>query len=517
MPSVRRLRGSLAAVVRSGLRRDAWAPGWLAVPRLLLLVAVAAGYLERRPDDDVVWVAFGLMLVATASEGFLRLLRPRRLAANLPGFSVPRTPFTRFVVPAALAAVGLAVVAGAAALPPSWVGVVAAVEGAITLAALVESLRAYLLRADTARKLREAIDAYAPEYLLYTARRGGQYQLEMWLPHLETLARRHLVLTRDPEAVEALAAVTRAPVVAAPTWRDLDDVVVPSLRAAFYVNSVASNADLVTYRQMTHVYLGHGESDKALSHHPAHAMYDRVFVAGEAAIERYERHGVHIPREKFTVVGSPQSSAVQRATRRIAEVEAPTVLYAPTWQGYNTASSYSSLPHGTHLVEALLRRSGPVVFRPHPFTRTRVSEGGWVAAIEEMLADDARTSGRQHVWGVEESFADSANRADVMVADVSSVVTEFLVSGKPLALYTDGSEDFRVRHPVAHAAYLLDPGLGNLEAVLGELLGDDPLAGERAAVRRRYIGAEGVQPFRDAVLEVLDGEDRRAGATSGSR
>ena len=508
---VRLLRGAAATP-------DPRLPGWLGQTRMLLIVALTAGYLARRPGESVVWWPVAVMLVCTAGEGLARRLVPRRLAVNLPGYVDPATPVASMVVPAGLLAVVLLAVAGLAAWSPVLVVVGAMAQGLTLLAAGLQLLRAYAARPARAAAVRAALVDHRPEFAVYTARRGGAYQLDMWLPHLQALGRRFVVVTRDPAALAALGDTDGVPVVACPSWRDLDNAVVPSLRAAFYVNSVGANADFVTYRQLTHVYLGHGESDKALSHHPAHAMYDRVFVSGPAAIERYSRHGVPILPDRLVVVGSPQSAAVQVASRPVAEVEAPTILYAPTWQGYNDDSGYSSLGRGSTLVSSLLGRPGAVVFRPHPFSRTRAQEATLVQAVEQLLADDARRTGRQHLWALDEPFAVTANRVDAMVADLSSVVTEFLVSDKPLAIVDDGdARTFRERNPVAQAAYLIDSELGNLDEVLDHLLGDDPLCQTRREVRSRYVGAEGEGAFRAAVLAILDGPAANAGPSTPSR
>jgi hypothetical protein len=505
----------LRTVVDAATTPGPQVPGWLAQPRMLAAVALTVAYLARRPDDVEVWWPVGLILVCLAAEDVARRLLPRPQAVHLPGYTDPTAPVVRYIVPASGVALGLLAAAALAAWSPVVVAAGAALQAVVLAAAGLQLMRAYAGRSARAAAVRSALVAYAPEFVLYTARRGGAYQLDMWLPHLRALGRRFVVVTRDPQALASLGEAQDVPVVACPAWRDLDNVVVPSLRAAFYVNSVAANADFVTYRQLTHVYLGHGESDKALSHHPAHAMYDLVFVSGAAAVERYARHGVQVPADKFVVVGSPQSATVQQALRPVAELESPTILYAPTWQGYNDDSSYSSLRHGATLVASLLRRPGAVVFRPHPFSRSRAGEADLVKAVEQLLADDARLTGRAHVWGVDEPFAQSANRADAMVADLSSVVTEFLASDKPLAIVDDGdAQTFRERNPVAHAAYLIASDLGNVEEVLRDLLGEDPLREVRREVRARYVGAEGARAFPEAVLAVLDGPDHNVGTPS---
>ena len=71
------------------------------------------------------------------------------------------------------------------------------------------------------------------------------------------------------------------------------------------------------FQHLTHIYLGHGDSDKPPSYNPTHAMYDQIFAAGPAAARRYAAHGVSIPAEKFRIVGRPQvrTSAGETADR----------------------------------------------------------------------------------------------------------------------------------------------------------------------------------------------------------
>src|SRR5699024_7383622 len=125
--------------------------------------------------------------------------------------------------------------------------------------------------------------------------------------------------------------------------------------AVFYVNSVGANADLLTYRSAKHVYLGHGDSTKPLSIHPLHAAFDYIAVAGQAAIDRYKQAGISIPDEKFILIGRPQifqeGSAQDRPFTASSQLS---VIYAPTWSGYNSLSSYSSLKNGPTIVNCLI-------------------------------------------------------------------------------------------------------------------------------------------------------------------
>ena len=58
-------------------------------PRIVILIAVAAGYLARRPGDDAwIWAATGLAIFAIVSEPTVRLLLTKAtpVAVQLPDF-----------------------------------------------------------------------------------------------------------------------------------------------------------------------------------------------------------------------------------------------------------------------------------------------------------------------------------------------------------------------------------------------------------------------------------------------
>lgn len=464
--------------------------------RLLLFTAAAVGAGRHAPAHrGVVWAVTAVLLISVLLEPLLLYaLVGLRAVHALPGYQLPRAAtlvplfgWSSFAQLLAAGVLGLLHPPAAA-----WLMLLAAV---MVLGAGTGGIGIAVWRDRTPRhrRLRQAVEAYAPEFLLYTGRDdGGAYQLAMWLPYLERLCVRYLVVVRTQRALDAVTSLTGAPIVCRVSLRDLDDVMVDSLRAAFYPSSAANNGHAVAYRHICHVYLGHGDSDKALSPHPLHAIYDRVFVAGQAAIDRYGRNGVHINPDAFVVIGRPQLDALRPAAGSMPA--RPAVLYAPTWFGHNAAGTNSSLPDGLALVQALLAHDVTVVFRPHPISRRAPAERAIAGAIDELLRADAARSRRVHRFGASvdsEPFIDSANSCDVLVADVSSILVDFLGSDKPMAvnvLGADSTQEFLDRFPVANGAYLLEPGFGNLTTVLADMLGSDPMRPARSNTREYYLG-----------------------------
>lgn len=443
-------------------------------------------------------------------------LAPLR-AVQLPGHTQPRDlPPLRWIRP--VAGLFVALLAVAALLAGPWVSLVVVVLGAAAQAWVVARGTIRRRRRGAERRaVTAALEAYGPQFVLYTGRRNdATYQLTMWLPLLEKLGVPYAVVVRDAHAVDLAARVTDAPVVSCPTASDLDCVVVDSLKAAFYVNMIAENTSFVLYRSMTHVYLGHGDSDKELSGHPAHAMFDKIFVAGPAARERYPRNGVVIGDEKFVVVGRPQLAGVRTAERPIGRAPVPTVLVAPTWRGYNSRTTLSSMGSAPALVDALIAHGAAVVFRPHPFSWQGHEDRAYISAVDERLRADRAASGRAHVLAAEQrerTVAEVFDLSDALVTDIGSLLVDYFVTQKPYAVVLPAGlapDAARTRFPTLEAAYLVtpqtladaDPGEPHW---LDELLGPDPLADRRQRVTRHYLGDRPGEdaPFLEAVRALL--------------
>ena len=314
-----------AQLVQTRLERD---PGWSPLGRAVVLrsFAVAATGVCLAPpgtesDSSLVATLGAAILVgAIVVEPFVarsvRYTVP--VAVRLPGVPVPRTrrdlgPLT---VVLSIGAGALGLLVGLLGVSPWWWVIISGLA-VLPLLVLTVQGRAKIVLARRLRDLvPQAVAAYAPDFVVYTSRPDdASYQITMWLPYLERSGLRFLIVARNAVPAKALAELSTVPVVEARGIADLDALVVPSLRAAFYVNASSGNGALVRFQHLTHIYLGHGDSDKPPSYNPTHAMYDQIFAAGPAATRRYAAHGVNIPAEKFRVVGRPQVESVLPASR----------------------------------------------------------------------------------------------------------------------------------------------------------------------------------------------------------
>ncbi len=483
-----------------------------------ILIATAAIQLYAAGDLRALGIlAIVLAILALSLEPMLKSLNGMAVpyASNMPGHEGRNRASFRYGWIFTLNVLGLLLLVLAALAPV----VLLPLTALVFLAAIVVAGVALI---DLAGRIRErrrfqdglqgTLERMEPVFYVYWhAPARSAFQVTMWLPYLERLGVPFAIVVRTAGNFRQIASRTEHPVILRRSLSDLDDLIVPSAKGVFYVNNAMRNNHMVRYASLTHIQLLHGESDKASSATPIIRMYDRDFVAGQAAIDRFEKFGVWMPPEVFRIVGRPQVEHVQQARGPIAELENRSVLYAPTWLGYQAETNYSSLPVGAEIVRALLERGCRVVFRPHPYARRSPELRRACQEITEMLASDAAATGREHLFGaVAESEMDVVacfNASDAMISDVSAVVGDFLHSGKPLAMVSPrvGAEEFVSMNPMARAAYVLvaaDGVLQDLEAVMDALTGDDPHRVERDRWATYYLGDIPRENYADRFVQV---------------
>ncbi|MFE5211649.1 hypothetical protein [Streptomyces sp. NPDC056600] len=430
-------------------------------------------------------------------------------------------------------------------------------------------------RAPSAESVLDAMEtwlrAYRPETVLYfSGAKESAYQVNMWLETMERLDTRPLIVLRERVVLERLAPTT-VPVVCVPGGVHLMNLDLSTVRVALYAANVGKNIHLLRVPTMKHAFIGHGDSDKVASVNPYSKVYDEVWTAGRAGRDRWAVVDVGVRDEDVVEVGRPQLAPIRAGRRERTGV--PTVLYAPTWEGWDDAPGNTSLmAAGENIVRRLLAADRPVrvLYKPHPFTGTRsprakeaherltalveqaaaarALDPGFVrdeaaveAAREELARIEARlaelsgggTDGDEAVatrdgvadltvydeiarlrarwndaywrsfpeWehrvitGAEPLLYDCFNVSDAMVSDISSVVSDFIASGKPYAVVDSaglGAEEFVRQNTAVRAAVILSNEATELEELLAAVRDPaaDVLAGARRELKEYLLGAD---------------------------
>ncbi|MFG3714470.1 CDP-glycerol glycerophosphotransferase family protein [Micromonospora sp. NPDC047730] len=365
------------------------------------------------------------------------------------------------------------------------------------------------------------LDSYRPEVALYFAGPAKDvYQANMWLAPTEALDQRGVVLLRNKEAFLELAD-TRLPVICVPAGVDFMNLELGSVRAALYAANVGANIHMLREPGMKHVFVGHGDSDKQASVNPYSKVYDEVWVAGLAGRERYARAGVGVLDSDIVEIGRPQLAGVH--TFGAESVDRPfTVLYAPTWEGWLDDDPYhtSLVLMGERIVKGLLATAPAVrlIYKPHPLTGSRAKEAKTVheRIVERIRAaggnpDATSLDGTRHlvVTGRTPALFDCFNQTDLLISDVSSVVSDFVQSQRPYVVANPGGlpeDEFRREYPTSRAAYLLSRDCGELEKIVSVTrAGDDPMTDARRELKTYLLGPAEANPmerFREEIARL---------------
>lgn len=390
---------------------------------------------------------------------------------------------------------------------------VAAVLAAVAVVDLVRAL-GDTSEQDTLRAVAAALAAQEPQVVLYYSRpeRTG-YIANVWTPILEHLPYRCFVLVREQDNLPLVE--TGLPAVAVTKPNDLEQLLPPSIRVALYPSNVANNNHLIRLPGIVDVFVGHGDSDKGGSATTLTRVYDEVWVSGPAARDRYRVADVGVRDEAIREIGRPQLAQISRAGddlqehENLAGVEC-TVLYAPTREGFFAEWAYSSvLTQGAGILGTLLALPGVrVLFKPHPGTGT--DDPAYALAVAQLRALVDQAGPPHEVVTGEEGLYHAFNRADVLVSDVSSVITDFLASGKPYIVTNSGDQtpaQFRATYPSAAGAYILSGDGTGVAALLRDARERDTMRQAREQTAAYLLGSRQDHPlegFTQAVGEAIE-------------
>jgi hypothetical protein len=337
---------------------------------------------------------------------------------------------------------------------------------------------------------------FDPHWCLFWGKAVTGFHLDIWIPYLRHSANRYVVMAGEDRFSDAV----RARVAALPNVRILEPYALakawlklcPSFQGFLYVGTKAANFDVVnSFGGHSHVWLGHGESDKVYNAFRTASLYDSMFVARYGVVDRYPRAIRGWVKAGACAIGTPiLDGAVKDPWTDPRPIR--TILYAPTWEGHGERADYQSLREvGPALVEALpgLRERGiTVIVRPHPSTGSRVP------ALRE-IRDELFAAGAQPGGDKSADFA----AADVIVSDISGVTAEFLFTEKPAIMpVTDrlvalGKDEGRLaaEYPWVYRWRVETTGLVER---LAELEVDDPLRDRRSsAAREMFRGHRTIQ------------------------
>ena len=211
-----------------------------------------------------------------------------------------------------------------------------------------------------------------------------------------------------------------------------------SPKVLLYANQNVRNFYPLRYSEAVHVFVSHGESDKAYMSQNTIKRYDLYFAAGQAAIDRISSKVTHYDALKRIIeIGRPQSLDEYALPTDFIQSPKKKVLYAPTWEGVTKATRYTSIvSHGQKIIQALVD-SGEyqVTYRPHPLSGSRDSEVKSAnEAIKKVIRQANKSDSSSSHFIDESPFGWHLGYHDLMISDISAIAYDWLSTGNPILL-----------------------------------------------------------------------------------
>ena len=338
------------------------------------------------------------------------------------------------------------------------------------------------------------------------------YQIAQWLPVIEKSPAdlNAVIITRSMATTEELRKLTKVPIIHARTFDLLMSLLeLSKFKAIIYVNNSYQNFQTLSYQEAVHIHVNHGESDKISMVSNQAKAYDRVFVAGPAAKDRYLKAVAWIDKNKLITVGRPQLDLGQ--TPLPAHPKLKTITYAPTWEGEDEANNYTSMDlYGKKIIDATLSQSDcRTIYKPHP--RILTSKDPEVVSAHKYIV--SRLNKTPHQVLLEGDVIEVLLGTDLLISDISSVTLDYLYLKPEGAIFlSDRRTDFAAlesESPVASAATIIDgESVDDVSTRLKKTLEKDDLAAKRAEVCRYYFGGiaagESSKTYFAAILKSIN-------------
>ncbi len=205
----------------------------------------------------------------------------------------------------------------------------------------------------------------------------------------------------------------------------------PKLQVAFYTGNPGNIAQMMQYHHFKHIFIGHGDSDKATSSSRMFRLYDEVWVAGQAHADRLK--DVLPDDVSMVIVGRPQvmSSFMQERDAEIGPE--PVFAYLPTWEGSREEINYASVPMTEAIAGSVSEIGGVMRVKFHPSNGARLKK---FRDLESELATSAVFGdGRNEIVERKFSAASLMDECDYCITDVSSIISDWIVRDRPLFVY----------------------------------------------------------------------------------
>lgn len=316
--------------------------------------------------------------------------------------------------------------------------------------------------------------------------------LNLWYPYFEESKVKFVILVRKLETFELIVEkYPQANIVYAKTKKEVDEFfnVFSGIRACFYPSNTGNNMSLLYQTRIKHIFIGHGDSDKASSFRKFFRVYDENWIAGDAHRDRFLNAGFSLNGLQFVKVGRPTLKEV------FDEIDLGwrerfggdlRLLYLPTWEGLYKEQDYSSLE---------LLRDNLVKIKPLPFELSVKFHPHMGNGEKKFMYFDKELQKENlaEIKPVETNVSELIKKTNLFICDISGVVTECLAVNAPIFLYIPKEKEIKIAQsnmPYEKYCYLFSSPSELYDSIKNVLEGNDFLAKGRLEAQEYILGRE---------------------------
>lgn len=333
------------------------------------------------------------------------------------------------------------------------------------------------------------------------------FHVDLWYPYIASVDSGAIIVIRSRMLFNRLLRTRpELPLVYAKNGYLAEQLVsnCPNLIAVLYVSNTGNTVHFLRFNHVSHVFVGHGDSEKAASSHKFFRAYDEVWTAGRAHIDRFRATGMNHDGLGFRVVGRPTLRGLLNA-----QPDQDSFLYLPTWEGFQAEQDYTSIRASEEFIPNVVDLTGlGATVKFHPWAGKRET------AFHEVEArlGTVRTDQKAPIEVVErgELAADRMKSASFLIADISSVVSDFLPTGRPIFLFVPQDRQVRTSTsamPMESYCYVFHDEASLLEQIRRVIVeGDDWLRDTRLRAREYFVDSARTagMAFEQALHDLID-------------
>lgn len=336
-----------------------------------------------------------------------------------------------------------------------------------------------------------------PSFILHTGAsidNGSVVHAEQWIPSFVESEIDFIIVTRNIETYQKLSKkYNHLSISLITSTKDADNLIAnfPKIIKIFYLANTSNNFNFLRYPHKNHIFLGHGDSDKNSSMNRLFKIYDEIYVAGQAHIDRFSSAEFDTSGIKFRTVGRPVAEKLLIESSTPLKNNYKFITYLPTWEGFYRDQDYSSLNISKSLISSLIKEHNKdILVKFHPVTGLVKKQ---YKNIEQNIIPSEENIKTIKFINKKEILTKILQKDSIYICDISSVVSEVLMLDCPIFLFIPSDKDIIIssgKISYLDFSYTFSSIKELNKKIKSVLDGDDSLAVKRKEARNYFVSLD---------------------------